>query len=227
MPTDNNKADREGHDIPHSERFDRGSIDRAINRRNVLLAGLAIGGRAFLAACGASGSGGTSTASTAGAASTESAVETAVESADPFSWPTDLPSIDGQEIVYPGWGGPFDEVVQSKVNSLFEEKTGCKATFVPGPDTAKLEEMVRNNAVEWDLWTAGPDFPPSIFENPNPTFENIDYSIVAAGAIPADQQFERMVTTDGYSLGLVYRTDKFGDSPPQSWAMSSPQKRRV
>lgn len=180
--------------------------------------------RDFLRATGLSGASialiGCQPATNAPAATEAKALnsESAAESAELFKWPTDLPSIKGQEIVYPGWGGPFDDVVQERVNTLFEEKTGCKAKFVPGPDTAKLEEMIRNNAVEWDLWTAGPDFPPTIFVNPNPTFESIDYSIVKAGAIPAGQQFERMVTTDGYSLGLVYRTDKFAGSPPQSWA---------
>ncbi len=189
---------------------------KSFSRRKFLnIAALAgVGGAAVACAPGATQNPAAPAVEPTTAASTGSVAE----STKLFSWPTDLPSIRGQEIVYPGWGGPFDKVVQAKVNPLFEETTGCKATFVSGPDTAKLEEMIRNNAVEWDLWTAGPDFPPSIFADPNPTFVDIDYSIVQPGAIPLEQQFKRMVTTDGYSLGLVYRTDKFGASPPQNWA---------
>lgn len=129
-----------------------------------------------------------------------------------------LPDISGQQIVWPGYGGPYDEAIRNTVDPLFLQETGCKVEIVPGPDAAKLVEMVNNNAVEWDLFPTGPEFPPSIFEDPNPIFEPIDYSIVHADPIPKDLQFKYMITTDGYSLGIVYRTDKFPNGGPQSWA---------
>ena len=129
-----------------------------------------------------------------------------------------LPDISGQEIVWPGYGGPYDEAIRNTVDPLFYEQTGCRVTIVPGPDSAKLIEMVNNNAVEWDLFPTGPEFPPSIFDDPNPVFEPIDYTVVRADPIPKDLQFKHMITTDGYSLGIVYRKDRFPDGGPQSWA---------
>jgi putative spermidine/putrescine transport system substrate-binding protein len=134
-----------------------------------------------------------------------------------FAQEMDMPDISGMEIVSPGYGGTFDDAVREFVDPLWFEMTGVPVTIVSGPDASKLVAMVENDAVEWDMFPTGPEFPPSIYDDPNPIFEPIDYSIVQADPIPKDLQFKHMITTDGYALGIVWRADTF-DEGPQSWA---------
>jgi putative spermidine/putrescine transport system substrate-binding protein len=129
-----------------------------------------------------------------------------------------LPSIKGQHLVWPGYGGPYDEIIQAKVHPLFEKETGCKATVVPGPDSAKLLTMIKNKNVSWDLWPGGPDLPPSIYGKPNPYWLPIDYKVVTnARQLPSSYRFTNMAATDGYSLGIVWRKDQFPNGGPQTW----------
>src|SRR5581483_10223125 len=59
------------------------------------------------------------------------------------------PNISGQHLVWPGYGGPYDEIIQAKVHPLFEKLTGCKVDAVPGPDSAKLLTLIKNENATW------------------------------------------------------------------------------
>ena len=122
------------------------------------------------------------------------------------------------ELVIPGYGGPADDAVVKYINPPFEKLTGVKVTIVQGPDTAKLQQMIKSNNVEWDLWPTGADLLPSIWQDPNPSFVPIDYkNSKYAASIPKQYKFKYLNGVDGYSMGIVWRKDEFPNGGPQSW----------
>jgi putative spermidine/putrescine transport system substrate-binding protein len=126
-----------------------------------------------------------------------------------------LPSIRGQEIVVVNYGGKSLEVMQAEVFPKFEAETGAKVVGTGGMSAAKMEQMVKQNAVEWDVVLLGPEESPLTAE----WLEKLDYCVIKPQGIPQEGIHEYGVASDFYSVVLVWRTDKFkGDTHPKSWA---------
>jgi len=125
-----------------------------------------------------------------------------------------LPSIRGQEIVVVNYGGKPLEAMQAAVFPKFEAETGAKVIGAGGMNAAKMEQMVKQNAVEWDVVLLGPEESPLTAE----WLEKLDYCVVKPQGIPREGIHEYGIASDFYSVVLVWRTDKFkGDDHPKSW----------
>lgn len=125
-----------------------------------------------------------------------------------------VPSIRGQEIVVLNYGGKPLEVMQSDIFPRFEAETGAKVVGSGAMDPAKMDQMVKQNAVEWDVVLLGPEESPLTPE----WLEKLDYSIIQPKGIPPQAIHPYGVASDFYSVVLVWRTDTFkGDDHPKSW----------
>src|SRR5205823_7324594 len=81
-------------------------------------------------------------------------------------------------------------------------------------DPAKMQEMVRQNAVEWDVVLLGPEETPLTGE----LLEKLDYTVITPQGIPADGIHDYGIASDFYSVVMVWRKDRFsGDNAPRSW----------
>lgn len=126
-----------------------------------------------------------------------------------------LPSIRGQEIVVVNYGGKSLEVMQSDIFPKFQAETGAKVIGTGGMDPAKMEAMVKQNAVEWDVVLLGPEESPLTAE----WLEKLDYSIIRPKGIPREGIHAYGIASDFYSVVLVWRTEAFKGRPqPKSWA---------
>jgi putative spermidine/putrescine transport system substrate-binding protein len=126
----------------------------------------------------------------------------------------ELPDISGQEVVVVGYGGQSLEVQQAEIYPIFEEETGATVIGTGGMDPRKMEQMVLQNTVEWDVVLLGPEESPLTSE----WLEPLDYSIIQPIGIPEEGIHEYGIASDFYSVVLVWDTETYGDNPPQSWA---------
>jgi putative spermidine/putrescine transport system substrate-binding protein len=125
-----------------------------------------------------------------------------------------LPSIRGQEIVVVNYGGKSLEVMQAEIFPKFEAETGAKVIGTGTMNPAKMQEMVRQNAVEWDVVLLGPEESPLTAE----WLEKLDYSIIRPNGIPREGIHPYGIASDFYSVVMVWRTEAFkGKEQPKSW----------
>jgi putative spermidine/putrescine transport system substrate-binding protein len=124
------------------------------------------------------------------------------------------PNIRGQEIVVANYGGKSLEVMQAEIFPRFEAETGVKVIGTGAMNATKMEQMVKQNVVEWDVVLLGPEESPLTGE----WLEKLDYSVIQPKGIPAEGVHDYGVASDFYSVVLVWGTDAFkGDTQPRSW----------
>ncbi len=191
----------------------RGRMERRRFLRLLVASGLAVTSAGALAACG--GGGATPTSAPAGTTPASAPTEAASEGLlsvpgydDPNKW-------KGKTLVFAGFGGAMQDAQRKAILEPFSRLTG--ATIVEDTtDIGKLKAMVDAGAVEWTVAQQG-TFEGRVLGKQG-YLEPIDYSIVDRTNFFEDVAGEFDVAVIYWSLILAYRTDKFGDNPPQGWA---------
>lgn len=123
----------------------------------------------------------------------------------------------GNELVFVGFGGTYQEGQTKAYFEPFERETGVKVIQTTGVDLAKLKAQVQSRRVEWDLvalpnrllYTAVRD----------DLIAPIDYNVVNAGDIVRELVAERSVGHIVIAMGLSYGAKAFppGKPQPQTW----------
>ncbi len=191
----------------------RGRMKRRRFLRLLVASGLAVTSAGALAACG--GGGATPTSAPAGTTPAPGPTEAASGGLlsvpgydDPNKW-------KGKTLVFAGFGGAMQDAQRKAILEPFSRLTG--ATIVEDTtDIGKLKAMVDAGAVEWTVAQQG-TFEGRVLGKQG-YLEPIDYSIVDRTNFFEDVAGEFDVAVIYWSLILAYRTDKFGDNPPQGWA---------
>lgn len=123
-------------------------------------------------------------------------------------------SSDGkEELVICTWGGALEDGIKQAAKG-FEKKYNCKITWDSYTDYSKIQTMVDNGNVYWDVatldsyWTyAGADY-----------LEDIDYDIVDKTGIE-DYTSEKGVGSYTFATTIAYDSSKYNsETCPQTWA---------
>jgi len=121
-------------------------------------------------------------------------------------------------IAFCTYGGSFGKAIEDAwVTPYMAANSNVKIAMDEPTDYAKIQAMVEAENVTWDLVDVGNDFAIGDFEK---LCEPLDSSV-----IPMDELNPEVLVTTGYrvpfisySVVVAYRTDKFGDDPPTSFA---------
>jgi putative spermidine/putrescine transport system substrate-binding protein len=122
----------------------------------------------------------------------------------------------GNELVFVGFGGTYQEGQTKAYFEPFERETGIKVIQTTGVDLAKLKAQVQSKRVEWDLvplpnrllYTAVRD----------DLIAPINYNIVNAKDVVPELVSERSVGHIVIAMGLSYGVNAFAGKPvPQTW----------
>ncbi|MCX2726045.1 polyamine ABC transporter substrate-binding protein [Thermomicrobium sp. 4228-Ro] len=190
-----------------------GRVDRRRFLRLLTVTGLSMAGAGAFAAC----RGGGTTPTSAPAGTTPAVTPTERPSEGLASVPGyDNPNKwKGKTLVFAGFGGAMQDAQRKAVLEPFARLTG--ATIVEDTtDIGKLKAMVDAGSVEWTVAQQG-TFESRVLGKQG-YLEPIDYSIVEKANFFEDVAGEFDVAVIYWSLILAYRTDKFGNNPPQGWA---------
>jgi len=125
---------------------------------------------------------------------------------DPNRW-------KGKTLVFAGFGGAMADAQRKALFEPFNRLTG--AQIVEDSTSAdKLKVQVDSGNVEWSVCQLGPIEAAVL----GPKYlEPIDYSIVDRSTFLENVAHEYDVGVIFWSTILAYRTDDFGDNPPQGW----------
>lgn len=120
----------------------------------------------------------------------------------------------GKTLVFAGFGGAMQDAQRKAVLEPFARLTGCQIVE-DTTDIGKIKAMVDAKAVEWTVAQQG-TFESRVLGMQG-YLEPIDYSIVDKSNFFEDVAGEFDVAVIYWSTILAYRTDKFGNNPPQGW----------
>ena len=135
--------------------------------------------------------------------------------AAPVIWTTR--SWADETLVYIGYGGSTQDVINKVFIESFMKETGIKIISSPGADLAKLRAQVQTGNIEWDLLNLiGPQ---ASAAGTDGLLEEIDYSIVHKHG-PVERGQSKFFNTYYFSRGGIgFNPEKFpAGKHPTGWA---------
>ena len=114
------------------------------------------------------------------------------------------------------WGGSWTAAEEAAFFKPFTAETGIEIKTVAPVSYAKLKAEVQSGSYEWDVTAinAG-DWLRAKREG---LVEPIDWTVVKKDMLPPDSVFEDSIAYCALGTNLCYRSDKFPNGGPQSWA---------
>jgi len=126
----------------------------------------------------------------------------------------------GEQIRFCSWGGSIQKLQREHVIDPFTKATGIEVLDESLPLASRIKAMVDNGNLEFDVVQTDLLTLLSL-EEMGDYFEVIDYSKLSAAALaglPKDVKLQKAIGYYYWSYNIGYRTDKFPNGAPQSWA---------
>ena len=119
------------------------------------------------------------------------------------------------EVVVCTWGGSYTEAQRKAFFDPFEKETGIRVRTVGSPDLAKIQAMVANRAVEWDLVDAEAQM--MLRLGAQDMLERADFTIIPKAELFPDAISEWGIGSVAYGYVLGWSTKKFPQKEPTGW----------
>ena len=120
----------------------------------------------------------------------------------------------GKGLVFTSYGGSFQRAQEKAWLSPYSKETGTEIRQDSPTDYARLQDMVKNNKVVWDVVDVGNDFG---LESTEDLLEPLDYSVIDKGPILEGYASEYRIACMLYANVLAYNTEQV-EGTPSSWA---------
>ncbi len=122
-----------------------------------------------------------------------------------------------ERIVVADPGGPFGPAFREAFHEPFKQETGITSVQIAREHepTAQVAAMVRAGNYTWDVVTLTLSARDILHKQG--LIEPLDWNLPDMNEIMPEARHPNWMGTDVYCTVLAYRTDKFGQSGPQSW----------
>ena len=117
------------------------------------------------------------------------------------------------EVVVCTWGGSYTESQKKAFFDPFEAETGIRVRVVGTPDLAKIQAMVQNKAVEWDLVDAESQM--MLRLGAQDMLERADFSIISKTDLMAVSEWG--IGSVSYGYVLSWSTKAYPQKEPSTW----------
>ncbi len=114
------------------------------------------------------------------------------------------------------WGGSWTAAEEAAFFKPFSAETGARIRTVAPVSYAKLKAQVQSGSYEWDLTAITAGY--WLRAEREGLVEPIDWSIINKDKLPPDSVFANGVHYCALGTNLCYRTDKFPNGGPKTWA---------
>jgi putative spermidine/putrescine transport system substrate-binding protein len=123
----------------------------------------------------------------------------------------------GQEVVFNGAGGTWQDNARKAWLSPFSQETGISVIDTFPFDVGKLSTMVRTGTVQWDVTDIPGEFLGLAEEQG--LLEPIDYHIVDRHVLPPEDYGQHHVVYGHFSTNIVFNKQRFtGAERPANWS---------
>src|SRR5262249_8477424 len=119
------------------------------------------------------------------------------------------------EVVVCTWGGSYTDSQRKAFFDPFEKESGIRVRTVGTPDIAKIQAMVENKAVEWDLVDAEGQM--MLRLGARGMLGPGDFSIIAKADLIPDAVSDWGIGSVAYGYVLGWSTKTYGSKEPSCW----------
>ena len=123
-------------------------------------------------------------------------------------------SAQGNKLVFTSYGGSYQEGQTKAWLNPYSEKTGTQIQQDSPTDYAKIQAMVENNNVTWDVVDVGNDYG---LQSTADFLEPLDYSVINREPILEGYADEYRVASMLYANVISYNTKQVNGTP-ENWA---------
>jgi putative spermidine/putrescine transport system substrate-binding protein len=120
----------------------------------------------------------------------------------------------GEGLVFTSYGGSFQRAQEKAWLKPYSKETGTEIRQDSPTDYTRLQDMVENDKVVWDVVDVGNDFG---LESTADLLEPLDYSVIDKGPILEGYASKYRIACMLYANVLAYNTDHV-EGTPRSWA---------
>ena len=126
------------------------------------------------------------------------------------------PAFAEGEVVFSSWGGSFQDTLRSTLLDPAAKATNITVKEDTTNGIQDVRAQINAGAVAWDVT----EQELSTFETlkQEGSLEPLDYSLIDTTGIPPELINSHYVGLLAFTKVIAYRTDKFGNSGPKSWA---------
>lgn len=121
-----------------------------------------------------------------------------------------------QDLTVAGYGGKVQEDLAATLWAPAAEAVGANLLQQSHDGIGSIRVQVQSGNPGWDIVHLGSD--ECAAGAKEGLFEPIDYKVVDASGVPDQQKGADWVGINSYSVVLAWRTDKYGDNHPKTWA---------
>jgi len=119
------------------------------------------------------------------------------------------------EVVVCTWGGSYTDSQRKAFFDPFEKESGIRVRTVGTPDIAKIQAMVENKAVEWDLVDAEAQM--MLRLGALDMLERADFSIIPKADLIPEAVSDWGIGSVAYGYVLGWSTKTYGQKEPSGW----------
>lgn len=125
--------------------------------------------------------------------------------------------VEAAEVLYVNtWGGSWERAAQQHIIKPFMKETGVEVRTISPVSVAKLAAQVKTGTYEFDVTTLGGG--DIVRANTSEIIEPITDKQAAEMGLWQGAVFQNGVASHAFATVIAYRTDKFPNGGPKSWA---------
>ncbi|WP_233849345.1 ABC transporter substrate-binding protein [Paraburkholderia sp. HD33-4] len=121
-----------------------------------------------------------------------------------------------ETVTFAGYGGDYQKNIVKALIKPAADKENLDLRTESHDGLATVRVQVASGSPAWDIVQLGAE--ECATGSAQNLFEKLDYKLINTNGIPAEAHAEDWIASNYYSVVLAYRTDKYKDNPPKTWA---------
>ncbi|WP_321806962.1 ABC transporter substrate-binding protein [Burkholderia sp. BCC1993] len=121
-----------------------------------------------------------------------------------------------ETVTFAGYGGDYQKNIVKALIKPAADKENFDLRTESHDGLATVRVQVASGSPAWDIVQLGAE--ECATGSTQNLFEKLDYKLISTSGIPAEARAEDWIASNYYSVVLAYRTDKYKDNPPRTWA---------
>ena len=119
-------------------------------------------------------------------------------------------------VTFAGYGGDYQKNIVKALIKPAADKENIDLRTESHDGLATVRVQVASGSPAWDIVQLGAE--ECATGSAQNLFEKLDYKLINLDGIPAEAHAADWIASNYYSVVLAYRTDKYKDNPPKTWA---------
>ncbi|MBN3778997.1 ABC transporter substrate-binding protein [Burkholderia sp. Ac-20345] len=126
------------------------------------------------------------------------------------------PVCAADSVTFAGYGGDYQKNIVKALIKPAADKEGLDLRTESHDGLATVRVQVTSGRPAWDIVQLGAE--ECATGSAQGLFEKLDYKLIDTSGIPAAAHAADWIASNYYSVVLAYRTDKYKNNPPKTWA---------